>query len=154
MKHDLLAALRRTPHQPQIPTDASIVGNEESSQKSGDYVAFEAKDRAERLIIHRVKDPARSPYYQGLLDITYDDSYWENFVLMYGFVIVMVRGKNLRPLIAALQMHTAKEIWEFDPRKWKRPTDPQATIIESIEIQQAGSERAFVEDEKSKAVRH
>jgi hypothetical protein len=48
--------------------------------------------------------------------------------------MVLVRGKNLQPVIAALEMTTADFIQEFDPDRWQRPKDAKAPIIESIEV--------------------
>ena len=99
------------------------------------YVAFDAKDRVERLKIQSANEQTRSPRYHDLLDITYDGPYGTNFVLIYSFmIIVLVEGKNLRPVIAALQMGTADFIQEFDPDKWPKPTDEKAPFIESIKV--------------------
>src|ERR1017187_5581959 len=100
-----------------------------------EYVAFDTKDRVDRLIIRRANDMARSPAYGYLLDITYDGPYGTNFVLVYSFMMmVLVEGRNLQPVVMALQMGTADFIQEYDPDKWPMPKDEKAPFIESIQI--------------------
>jgi hypothetical protein len=98
------------------------------------YVAFDAKDKVDRLKIRRANDPTRSPGYAYLLDVVYDGSYGTNFVLVYTFLMVLVKGRNLQNLIMALEMGTADFIQEFDPERWQKPTDEKAAFIESIEV--------------------
>jgi hypothetical protein len=100
-----------------------------------DYVAFDAKDRVERLKIRLANSQTRSPRYGDLLDITYDGTYGTNFVLIYSFmIVVLVEGKNLQAIITALEMGTADFIQEFDADKWQKPKDETAPFIESIKV--------------------
>jgi hypothetical protein len=122
---DPLAQFRKKPVVPAGPTT--------TGQTDG-YVAFDAKDKVERLRIRRAMAPTRSPGYAYLLDVVYDGPYGTNFVLVYTFLMVLVRGKNLQPVIAALEGGMADFIQEFDPDRWARPTDPAAPVIESIEV--------------------
>jgi hypothetical protein len=71
--------------------------------------------------------------YGYLLDIAHDGPFGTNFVLYYSFMmIVLVTGRNLQPVIMALQMGTADFIQEYDPDKW--PKDENAPFIETIQI--------------------
>ena len=99
-----------------------------------EYAAFDAKDRVDRLKIRRTNDPTRSPGYAYLLDVVYDGSYGTNFVLVYTFLMVLVRGRNLQPVILALEMGTAEFIQEFDADRWQKPADGKLPFIESIEV--------------------
>jgi hypothetical protein len=99
-----------------------------------DYMAFDAKDKVDRLKIRRANDPTRSPGYAYLLDIVYDGPYGTNFVLVYTFLMVLVKGRNLQTVITALEMGTADFIQEFDPDRWQEPTDSKAPFIETIEV--------------------
>ena len=70
-----------------------------------EYVAFDAKDNVDRLLIRSAKEQARSPGYGYLLDIAHDGPYGTNFVLYYSFMLtVLVEGRNLQPVVMALQM--------------------------------------------------
>jgi hypothetical protein len=124
--NDPLAQHRRNP---VSPTAA-----ETPPKDVNEYVAFEARDRVDRLKIRRANDPTRSPGYSYLLDVVYDGEFGTNFVLVYTYMMVLVRGKNLQPVITALEMSTANFIQEFDPDKWKKPADAKAPVIESIEV--------------------
>jgi len=107
-----------------------------------EYTAFDSKDRVTRLEIRSVKHPARAPGYDLLMDIIYDDSHWTHFILVYYFVHVLVRGKNLRSVVAALRLGTAEFIQEFDPTKWERPKDANTPVIESVEFQPQDGDRS------------
>jgi hypothetical protein len=73
--------------------------------------------------------------YGYLLDIAHDGPFGTNFVLYYSFMmIVLVTGRNLQPVIMALQMGTADFIQEYDPDKWPKPKDENAPFIETIQI--------------------
>lgn len=122
---DPLAQYRRKP----APAKGS--GAERESEA---YAAFDAKDKVDRLRIRRVMDPTRSPGYAYLLDVVYDGPYGTNFVLVYTFMMVLVRGRNLQTVIAALEGGMADFIQEFDADRWETPKDPAAPFIESIEV--------------------
>lgn len=124
--NDPLAQYRKTPIGSAAGTKPPM-GTDE-------YVAFDAKDKVERLKIRRANDPARSPGYAYLLDVVSDGPYGTNFVLVYTFLMVLVRGKNLQNVVMALEMGTAEFIQEFDPDRWQKPTDERAPFIESIEV--------------------
>ena len=88
----------------------------------------------ERLKIKRANKPTHAPGYGYLLDIIYDGNHGTNFVLVYTILGVKVSGKNLQPVIMALLAGTADFIQEYDRVLWPKPTDPQAPLIDSIEV--------------------
>lgn len=137
---DPLAQFRRQP--------ASGAGSRPAGQEPDGYAAFGTKDRVERLKIRRAADPTRSPGYCYLLDIAYDGPFGTNFVLVYTFLLVMVRGRNLQPVIMALETGTADFIREFDAGTWAKPTDAKAPFIESIEVVVKESGDGVAEAEK------
>ena len=125
---DPLAQFRRKPIAGVGTSRATPTG------QSDEYVAFDAKDRLDRLRIRRAMAPTRAPGYAYLLDVVYDGPYGTNFVLVFTFMVVLVRGRNLQPVVAALEGGMAEFIQEFDPDRWKAPADPNAPFIESIEV--------------------
>lgn len=132
--NDPLAQYRRKPAE-STPSDSP------PPKTPVEYVAFDAKDKVERLSIRQANQQSRTPAYCYLLDITHDGPFGTNFVLYYSFmIIVMVEGKNLQPVIAALQMGSADFIQEYDPDRWPMPRDAKAPLIESIKVvvQQGG----------------
>jgi hypothetical protein len=120
-----------------------------------EYVAFDAKDKVERLSIRLADRQARTPSYGYLLDIAHDEP-GTSFMLYYSFMmLVLVEGRNLRPVIMAVQMGTAEFIQEYDPARWAKPKDEKAPFIESIQItmEQGGpptSQNGKAENEKAK----
>ena len=124
--NDPLAQYRKNPPGPTAGTPPP--------KSTDEYVAFDAKDKVDRLKIRRANDPTRSPSYAYLLDVVYDGPYGTNFVLVFTFLMVLVRGRNLQQLVTALEMGTADFIQEFDPDRWQKPKDEAAPFIESIEV--------------------
>ena len=130
--NDPLAQFRRTP---VAPGGAAAATSGPAKPKDPEaYVAFSTKDKVSRLRIRRAMAPTRSPGYPYLLDVVYDGSYGTNFVLVFTFLMVLVRGKNLQSLVFALENGMADFIQEFDPDRWAKPTDDSAAFIESIEV--------------------
>ena len=122
---DPLAAFRRKPGEGAKPTTANT--------EAETYAAFAGKDRVERLQIRRVLDPVRAPRYLHLYDIAYDGHYGLTFTLYFEHMMVMVRGKNLQGLVAALQNSTVDFIQEYHADLWDKPA-ADAPIIESIQV--------------------
>ena len=55
-------------------------------------------------------------------------------MLVYTVLMVLVRGKNLQKLVFAIENGHADYIQQFDPARWQKPTEADATIIDSIEV--------------------
>jgi hypothetical protein len=124
---DPLAPFRKRPAS-ATPHAAAI-----STEDRGGYVAFDAKDRVERLKIHRANNPSRSPFGPPL-DVMFDGEFGTNFVLMWDFLIVEVVGRNLQEVVHAIQNGTCDFIQEFDRDRWDMPKDNSAAFIESITV--------------------
>ena len=146
MEHDPLAAFRKKPIAGGTPPV-------KVKEKEG-YLAFGAKDKVDRLKIRRAMNPTRSPGYHYLLDVVYDDGYGMNFVLVYTFLMVLVRGQNLQSVVFALETSTADFIQEFDPDRWDKPTDKTAPLIEAIEVIVQDSAQSTAAADKGGDTRH
>ena len=120
---DILAQHRKKP----------LAGAFVKPKKDEKYVAFDAKDRVERLRVRRILNPVRSPRYLHLQDVSYDGDFGTNFVLVFDFMIVLARGKNLQGVVAALELGTCDFIQEYHADFWPKPGDNEP-IIESIEV--------------------
>ncbi len=118
----------------------------ETTESDG-YVAFGAKDNVDRLRIRRVTPPTRAPGYAYLLDIASDGESGTSFVLVYTFLLVIVRGRNLQPIIMAVESGTADFLQQYDPERWAKP-DANVPIIESIEVEMQESGSSVAESEK------
>lgn len=143
---DPLAQFRKTPIAPG--------GGPGKPKETDEYAAYGTKDKVFRLRIRRAMAPTRSPGYAYLLDVVYDSSYGTNFVLVYTFLMVLVRGKNLQSLVFALENGMADFIQEFDPDRWAKPTDGSAAFIESIEVVVQESASSVSGAEKSGDTKH
>jgi hypothetical protein len=124
------------------PADSSAG---ETSDSEG-YVAFGAKDNVQRLKIRRVEPPMRAPGYNYLLDIAYDRE-GTSLVLVYTFLLVTVRGRNLLPVVMAVESGTCDFIQEFDPESWKMPA-VQMPFIHSIEVEMQESSASLTASER------
>lgn len=105
-----------------------------------EYAAFDVKDKVDRLSIRKADGQARIPSYGYLLDIAHDEP-GTSVMLYYSYMLmVLVVGRNLKPVIMAIQMGTAEFIQEYDPARWPKPKDEKAPFIESIEfiVEQGG----------------
>lgn len=97
------------------------------------YVAFETRDRAERMQIMRSAAPSRFPAYSYLLDISFDHHHQSAFTLIYTFMIVEVTGWNLAPIVHAVNFGNCERITEFDARQHDHPAKDQP-LVEKIVI--------------------
>ena len=149
MEQDPLAAFRKTPL-----TDKPLTGGSPPVKVKEGYLAFGAKDKVDRLKIRRATNPTRSPGYHYLLDVVYDDEYGMNFVLVYTFLMVMVRGQNLQSVVFALETSQADFIQEFDPARWNKPADKTAPFIEAIEVIVQDSAQSTAAADKGSDTRH
>lgn len=97
------------------------------------YVPFELRDRAERLHIVRGAAPSRFPNYNYLLDISFDHHLQSAFTLIYTFMIVEVTGRNLGPIVHAINFGNCERIREFHPKLYAPPVQGEP-LIEKIQI--------------------
>jgi hypothetical protein len=120
----------------------------EPPKEPAGYVAFGGKDRVERLKIRRVKELTHAPSYLHLQNLSYDGEHGTNCALIFDFMCVLIRGKNLQGLVAALESGTVDFIQEFNPDLWPKPAD-NLPLIESIEIMQPDENPSLAAPEKS-----
>ncbi len=134
----------------QFRKSSAAAGSGGGSSPKEEYAAFAAKDRVARLRVRRRGAVTRSPGYSHLLDVVYDGSHGTSFVLVYTFMMVLVRGQNLQMLVAALEGGMVDFIQEFDSSRWVKPSDKSAAVIESIEIEVQESGTSVAEAETLK----
>jgi hypothetical protein len=125
MTTDTFSNWRKPPIQPRSPFTAG--------EDNGPYLAFHAKDRVASLEIRRSNIIDVAPYSSQAL--TRYDRKGTNFAIAFSLIIVLVRGKNLYQVFAALKEGTAEFIEEFDSARWPdHQHDPKAPFIESINV--------------------
>lgn len=97
-----------------------------------EYAAFKPVDReVKRLGIRPVSGPWFRMSNHYLQYITEDGGRGRIFHLTCGFLVVEVRGKQLQPVIHAIDRECCEFIQAFDPAKWELP-EVGAPLIESI----------------------
>jgi hypothetical protein len=118
---------------------AQLIAHEISDQsKRGlqSYHAFavmEKSDKSSRLQIKRVAGSSHAPSYNALLDICYDGVHGTGLVLVYSFMQVKIKGKNLQALISAIEKHECAYIQDYHEHFFT-PPKPEEAFIEAIEV--------------------
>ena len=111
---DPLAQYRRKPSATAAGTTGAT-GQTPPPKGPDGYVAFDTKDRVARLKIFKKNYPTHTPGYHYLLDVVYSGQNVTQIVLVFTFLMVFIKGKNLQPIVSALELGTADFIREFDP---------------------------------------
>jgi hypothetical protein len=126
MSVDKLAQFRKAP----IVTEQSQA---EFPEDDGSYLAFHAVDRDQKRLSARAVGVAWvHATYSFLQYITEDAGRGRMFYLVFGFMVIEVRGRNLSPVVDAIRREACTFIQQFDPGKWEKPKDASEPIIESI----------------------
>jgi hypothetical protein len=123
MAYDPLAKWRRqqSPSTEAQPTDNTV------------YEAYKADRAMERLEIRRSGQLAYVVAYRYLLYMTHDEQKGTTINLVFSFMVVEIRGRNLQPVMNAIADGRCDFIRDFDARAYPPPA-PDQSIIESIKI--------------------
>ena len=132
---------------PLAPYRRSKTTVTEPPKEPAGYVAFGGKDRVERLKIRFAKERTHAPSYLHLQNLSYDGEHGTSCVLIFDFMCVLIRGKNMQGLVSALENGTVDFIQEFNPDLWAKP-DEKSPLIESIEIMQPDENSPLAPSEK------
>ena len=100
------------------------------------YQAFtfiEKTDKSHRLQIRSAMGSTHAPAYNYLLDVCYDGFHGTEVVLIYSFMQVKIKGKNLQSLTAAIEKHECATIQDYDAHFFTAPKADEA-VIELIEV--------------------
>lgn len=116
----------------------AISNKEEQSIREGiqNYQAFALIDKTEkitRLQIRCAKGLTHSSSYSCLLDVCYDGFHGTELILVFSFMQVKIKGKNLQALITAIEKHECAYIQNYDTQFFNPPKANDA-VIESIEV--------------------
>lgn len=83
----------------------------------------------------RTREPLwPAPGYNGLLYTMEDGEAGTFLALVFSCMQVYVKGRNLRPISAAIRRHRCAVLWEYNPGRWTMPADPSAPFIASIAL--------------------
>jgi hypothetical protein len=98
------------------------------------YQAFKPVERRQ-IRVHicpRLQQWEWLPYFT-LQRIVTDADYGTSLALIWGYAVVIIRGRNLQAIDASLATEHCEELREFDPDRYARPDDTDA-FIDSIKI--------------------
>jgi hypothetical protein len=98
------------------------------------YLAFKPAERRQiRVQIRpRLQQWEWLPYFT-LQRIVTDADYGTSLALIWSYAVVIIRGRNLQLIDAALATERCEELREFDPDRFSQP-DATAAFIDSIKI--------------------
>ena len=131
---DPLAAFRRKGEaaEPETTAAAAHAGREP-------YKAFATKDKLRCIDIRTKHDGlAHAAGYTYLTNISYNRHTYGEILLTLSRMLVIIKGRNLRPIVDALKLQTCEFIQEFDPHEFDPPTDQTAPYVEFIEAKLFG----------------
>jgi len=112
---------------------ARAAATESGSGDLPEYLAFDAKDRSKCLQIKTARGVYRAPTYTNLLDVISDGERGEEISLLFSFMVIDIRGKNLQLVAHSLIKRECAFIQDYSPSKFAQPK-PEEAIIDSIEI--------------------
>lgn len=136
MANDPLAAFRR--QQPSTGSYPQAVSPQQAATGLKPYKAFEIRERAaERLEIRRVLGETHAPSYRYLMDVSFNGQYGTELLLVYSFLLVKIKGKNLQPVIHAILEGRCAFIQDFHSNEFAPPQENEP-VIASIEFPTEG----------------
>jgi len=127
---------REKPARPEpqpLPADPIRADTMRQVRQGRSYVAFEAREHAQRLHICCAAQASHYPAYSSLLNIIHDHDFEKGFTLVYSFMLVEVTGARLGAIVRALSDGNCGRITEYH-RKLHDPPPPGAPVIDSIKI--------------------
>jgi hypothetical protein len=114
---------------PSKPNGPALVVNRQGSREP--YEAFGCKDRVPTLHL-RGKGFAHAVSYHYLVVTSYNPDRYDKIILTFGNMLVAITGRNLRPIVDAIAMHTCEVVQQFISEKFLEPADPEAPFIEKV----------------------
>jgi hypothetical protein len=101
------------------------------------YQAFTAVDRTpRRLRICPANRAWERVTYGYLYRIVENGPYGTQIALVFNFMVVIIKGKNLQLIADAIDREQCEAVWmyDYDPERWEKPRDESAPFVASIEI--------------------
>lgn len=126
MKDDPLASFRRTQK-----TDSTNVPAEPNYYEAYGIAGDRSPDR--RLEVRQVLAAWHAPSYRYLMDVVFDGAHGTEIVLVFSFLMVKIKGRNLQAVRRAIIESTCTFIQDYDPREFSLPAN-DAPVIEKIEL--------------------
>lgn len=129
---DPLAKFQRT-QQAHAISDREEKKNSEGLQHYQAFALIEKTDKTTRLQTRCAAGLTHSASYSCLFDVCYDGSHGTELTLVYSFMQVKIKGKNLQALITSIEKHECAFIQDYNEHFFI-PPKPDVAVIESIEV--------------------
>lgn len=118
---------------PRLVKNESTSDGEDNGGDPRAYLAYRSVDRPRvRLKIRPVSFAWERLPNRMLLRIMENKNSGQDLVLVYSFLGVTIKGRNLQPVAEAIEMERCLFIQEFDPKLHDKPVDASAPFIEKI----------------------
>jgi hypothetical protein len=141
---DPLAIFKRNPIVDRQESETAMPSDDE-------YVAFHAVDRDQKRLSARAVGVAWvHASYSFLQYITEDAGRGRMFYIIFGFMVMEVRGRNLSPVVDAIRRDACVFIQQFDPARWPKPKDTSLPFIDSITFHHGAEMRGSMLEGKQK----
>lgn len=98
------------------------------------YEAFGTKDKLLRFEVRRANGLAHSMAYTYLVNFSYARSDYGALFFACGGIAVEVTGRNLRPIVDAMKLHTCEFIEEWNAAAFDAPAD-DTPLVERITVE-------------------
>lgn len=119
----------------KLKTKPAAPANDKKTGEREEYAAFKVTNnrRQARIEIRQCLAAFHTPSYFHLLDIIPDGYHGTELVLVFTFLVVEIKGRNLRPVYDAIKTGHCEYIQDFHPEAFLEPT-PQEPVIEWIKV--------------------
>ena len=102
------------------------------------YEAFKVNSGKRRYLMRLGLRPMKQAWervlYSQLLRISEDGFHGQAVALVFPFMDVIIRGRNLRPIVDAIDLETCEFVQQFNPGRWAEPADPNLPFITSMDL--------------------
>ncbi len=136
-----------SPRKPEKPRSGKAKPPKEHKPGEYQYLAFDTKDRRLRVDIRPKRGMAYALPYSNLMLLAYDDEHYDNILLTVSGMTVRIHGRNLRPIVDALKLHTCEFIEAYQPAKATHAAAEDDTIVDSIVVKLLGDDSSDEESE-------
>ena len=99
------------------------------------YVALETRDKVLAFVVWSASNGFRYSFgYHTISTTALHHPSADALTIITDRAVITLYGKNLLPIVMALDMHTCHSLTEFVPSEHLSPSDPTAPLIERIEV--------------------
>lgn len=125
-----------TPKAPPAPGGAPSLA---MSRGREPYESFGTKDKLHRLDLRANDGLSHALPYSHLLLLSYNRRTYAEIFLTISGMAATIKGRNMRPIVDALKLHTCEFIQAFDPAEFLQPNDDGTPYVERVTVELIGA---------------